>query len=508
MKSIFQSHSLPKVGTVLLFALLFSTNIEAQTKQIKRPSSRVGVTSVDNFVRESFDLYDKVYMYDGYAEAGTPLDDSDIDVLENALSDLDILTASVPSIISDLDGVSVFKKAKATLQVNKAQKALKYSIKTAKELLFGERQSDDTESNDEVESDDDEDDSNNQNEEEEAEEAQENVSDNLEVYSNFDFVAGGKILMFDDFSLDNIGDFPSKWNTNGTGELVTIDNEKWFKLAGNSVYIPDLPSDLPQDYTIEFDMLTELDKKTSSQAKLEIWLEDNNLFNPSKNRAKVEIPLCLFISVGFIVENEVARKRVIRNTIEKDIRNLLSQKNHISIAVNGKRFRMWVNENKVVDVPRLIPENIVSFKLHPRDIRDGIDKVFINNVKIAQGGLDLRSQLLKDGKFSTTGILFNSGSDTIKPESFGVLKEIAEALQQDSILNLNIIGHTDADGNDGQNLILSEKRAASVKNALSSQFNIDKNRLKTEGKGETEPVDTNTTTEGKANNRRVEFVKN
>lgn len=331
--------------------------------------------------------------------------------------------------------------------------------------------------------------------------------ESLHVYSKFDFVPGDKILLADDFSLDNVGDFPSKWNTNGTGELVTINNEKWFKLAGKSVYIPDLTSALKEDYTIEFDMLTEVDKKTSSQAKLEIWLEDNNLFNTTKNSAKVEIPLCLFISRGFIVENKVDGNRGIRNTVEKDIRDLLLQKNHISIAVNKTRFRMWVNENKVVDVPRLIPKNIVSFKLYPRDIRDGTDNVFVTNVKIAQGGVDLRSQLLKDGKFSTTGILFNSGSDAIKPESYGILKEIAEALQQDSNLNLKIIGHTDADGDDTQNLTLSEQRAISVKNALSSQFNIDVNRLQTLGKGETEPVDNNTTTEGKANNRRVEFVK-
>ena len=329
----------------------------------------------------------------------------------------------------------------------------------------------------------------------------------LSVYSKFDFVPGHKILMTDDFSLDNLGDFPSKWNTNGTGELVTIDNEKWFKLAGKSTYIPDLPSDLPEDYTVEFDMLTVVDKKTSSQAKLELWLEDNNLFNNPTNMAKVEMPLCLFISIGFIVENKVGGERVIRNAVEKDIREILLQKNHVSMAINGKRFRMWVNENKVVDVPRLVPENITSFKLQPRNVRDGIDKIFITNVKIAEGGVDLRSQLLQNGKFSTTGILFSSGSDQIKPESYGVLKQIAEALVQDPTLKLNIIGHTDADGNDQQNLSLSKKRSVSVKNVLVSQFHIDRNRLNTEGKGETEPVDENKTTEGKANNRRVEFVK-
>jgi outer membrane protein OmpA-like peptidoglycan-associated protein len=222
---------------------------------------------------------------------------------------------------------------------------------------------------------------------------------------------------------------------------------------------------------------------------------------------KVEIPLCLFISVGFIIENKVAGNRVIRNTVEKDIRDILLQKNHISIAVNGKRFRMWVNENKVVDVPRLVPENIVSFKLHPRAIRDGIDNVFITNIKIAQGGLDLRGQLLENGKFSTTGILFTSGSDQIKPESFGVLKQVAEAMQQELTLNLMIIGHTDADGSDEINMKLSKERAISVKNALVSVYGISADRLSSEGKGESEPMADNSTLAGKAQNRRVEFIK-
>ena len=493
----------PKLKLALfLFGILFiSPSVQAQEKRLKRPSSRVGIPSVDTFVRESFDLYDRVYIYDNYAQEGKPLEEDDYEALIDTVEDTESVLSSAPDAVSDIDGAGVLKQGKATLQMNRAKKALKYSLKTAKKLLSEKSgETDDTKTDDEIAE-------NSSGSESSSSDNETNKAKELEIYSKFDFVPGDNILMADDFSLDNLGDFPSKWNTNGTGELATINQEKWFKLAGKSVYIPDLSSNLPEDYTIEFDMLTVVDKKTSSQAKLEIWLEDNKVFNPSKNRAMVEIPLCLFISVGFIIENKVAGNRVIRNTVEKDIRDILLQKNHISISVNGKRFRMWINENKVVDIPRLVPENIASFKLHPRDIRDGIDNVFINNIKIAQGGLDLRGQLLENGKFSTTGILFTSGSDQIKPESYGVLKQVAEAIQQEPTLNLKIIGHTDADGNDGHNLTLSEKRATSVKNALINQFNIEGNRLQAEGRGEIEPVDKNTTTEGKANNRRVEFVK-
>ena len=73
-------------------------------------------------------------------------------------------------------------------------------------------------------------------------------------------------------------------------------------------------------------------------------------------------------------------------------------------------------------------------------------------------------------------------------------------------MNLKIVGHTDSDGNDSSNRDLSKRRAQSVKNALVSIYNIDESRLKVDGKGEAQPVADNNTPEGKAQNRRVEFI--
>ncbi|MGB5554764.1 MAG: OmpA family protein, partial [Flavobacteriaceae bacterium] len=76
----------------------------------------------------------------------------------------------------------------------------------------------------------------------------------IAIYSKFDFVPGDRPLFFDDFSNDFIGDFPSKWNTNGTGEVVNVGDSanKWFEMKGgyNLKYIPDVPK-LPEEYTIE-----------------------------------------------------------------------------------------------------------------------------------------------------------------------------------------------------------------------------------------------------------------
>jgi hypothetical protein len=244
-----------KVALFLFGILFISPFAQAQEKRLKRPSSRVGIPSVDTFVRESFDLYDKVYIYDNYAQEGRPLEDDDYEALIDTVEDTEQVLSSAPDAVMDIDGAGVLKQGKATLQMNRAKKALKYSLETAKKLLSEKRgESDETNTDDDIAN-------NSSGSESSSSNKETNKAKELEIYSKFDFVPGDKILMVDDFSLDNLGDFPSKWNTNGTGELATINQEKWFKLAGKSVYIPDLPSNLPEDYTVEFDMITVVDKK-------------------------------------------------------------------------------------------------------------------------------------------------------------------------------------------------------------------------------------------------------
>ena len=139
--------------------------------------------------------------------------------------------------------------------------------------------------------------------------------------------------------------------------------------------------------------------------------------------------------------------------------------------------------------------------------KDGKERLFIKNLKVAEGGVDLRRQLIAEGKVSTNGILFDSGSAKIQPQSMGIIRQISQVLQQESSLVLNIVGHTDSDGSDEANMKLSGDRAAAVKDALVNIYGINAARLSTEGKGESQPVADNGSPEGKAQNRRVEFIK-
>ena len=336
----------------------------------------------------------------------------------------------------------------------------------------------------------------------------------IQLYSKFDYVPGDKLMFFDDFSNDFVGDFPAKWNTNGSGEVVTVNDspQKWFKLLPGhaTYYIPDVPS-FPEDYTIEFDLMAiGLDRKTSSTATLQVELSDNSSFSHGDAYARVLIPFCQYSPIGFRVRNYVRSTGAeINNVVNADIRQAVLNQPHVSIAVNKQRFRVWVNEKKYVDIPRMVPQgNVISaLRFHLNQFKDGKESLLITNLKVAEGGLDLRRTLIADGRVSTNGILFDSGSANIQPQSMGIIRQISQVLQQEGSMNLNIIGHTDADGNDTTNMTLSKQRAEAVKNALVSVYNVDASRLSTEGKGESEPVGDNGTPDGKAQNRRVEFVK-
>ena len=408
--------------------------------------------------------------------------------------------------------------------MNKAKKALSYSIKTAKELLLGERereneQDEDDQADDNPQNTNEEDNTSNDNTDDsenntETEDVDSNISDNLEVFSKFDFVPGDKLIYFDDFSQDFIGDFPSKWNTNGSGEVVRLSKAEgnWFQMKSgyNIMYLPLVSNKLPEEYTIEFDLFTEgLDKKTSSNALLYVTLDDNNGFKNGRAYAYAAIPFGQYGAFGIRVRNTNTSGSQINNTITADIRKAVLNNPHISIAVNKKRFRLWVNEVKYIDIPQFIysPEKIGFLKFNLNGLRDGIDKVFIGNLKIAEGGVDLRRKLMSEGRISTNGILFDSGSANIQPQSYGIIRQISQVLMQDDSINLNIVGHTDADGDDASNMILSKARAEAVKKALIDVYKISGNRLQTDGKGESQPVGDNTTSEGKSQNRRVEFIK-
>ncbi len=101
--------------------------------------------------------------------------------------------------------------------------------------------------------------------------------------------------------------------------------------------------------------------------------------------------------------------------------------------------------------------------------------------------------------------LFDFDKAVIKPEYVSMLDDVAEVIQANPEMSLEIQGHTDSIGTHAYNMDLSKRRAEAVKNYLVDEAGIDSDRLTTVGYGETRPIATNATKEGRAKNRRVEL---
>ncbi len=338
-------------------------------------------------------------------------------------------------------------------------------------------------------------------------------SSRLQTYSNFDFIPGERVIAFEDFSQDAVGDFPARWNTNSSGEVVTIDglDGKWLVFADEGVLYPEFVKALPENCTIEFDLA--VIKENAVLTKL-MFIDENQ----SPNLLDAGTANATFIELEPIVGNTVIFSynangdAVVENTKPQKQFFIPEGEEYalvkVSIWKQKSRLRVYLNESKVWDIPRAFQaEGNYRFALGTATFFIENREFLMSNLRFAVGQPDTRSKLITDGKFITQGIVFDSGSATIKPESFGVLKEIATVLSENPSVQVQIIGHTDSDGDLSLNLSLSQKRAESVKSVLSGQFGIDASRMSTDGKGESEPIADNGSPDGKAQNRRVEFIK-
>lgn len=331
------------------------------------------------------------------------------------------------------------------------------------------------------------------------------------VNSKFDFVPGEKVLVIEDFSTTEIGEFPVQFNTNASGEVVRIDGEpnNYLKLANQGIYVLDGLDNVPENFTLEFDvMASENYSENMSGLKLYLVKQLDNVLTfdqhfSSSTQVGIDIHPTLengFASIWAMDQNDT---EFLRN--ESKMNPPKNMKYHVSIWRQNTRYRVYVDEEKVFDVPRAAFKDVNYQLLFANYSFEG--ELYLGNIRYAVGAPDTRNKLISDGKLVSRGILFDVNSDNIKTESYGALKEIATVLIENPNVQVKIVGHTDADGDEKSNLELSKKRAEAVKRTLVNDFKIDGSRLQTDGKGEAEPTDPNTTAVGKANNRRVEFIK-
>lgn len=354
-----------------------------------------------------------------------------------------------------------------------------------------------------------------------------NTSGTLTSYSKFDFIAGDKVLAVEDFSQDAIGDFPDKWNTNSTGEVMTIEGQsgKWLSISKEGVFLPEFITNLPENFTLEFDVICNPEYSFYSSgfyclmAKIENlskefshWQGDRTGEGTKDEGVRFWIhPESAGGNMGHAGFAAIDDNQVIMHNEDNTPQFVNKTKNKVHVAIwrQKTRARLYLNEEKVFDLPRAFPEgmigNAVIFSRNSGN--KPTDRYLFSNIKLAVGAPDTRNKLISEGKFVSHGILFDVNSDKIRPESYGALKDIAGVLKENPDVKIKIVGHTDSDGSDADNLTLSKKRAESVKSSLEKDFGLDASRMETDGKGESQPIDKNENAVGKANNRRVEFIK-
>ena len=318
-----------------------------------------------------------------------------------------------------------------------------------------------------------------------------------------EFVPGEKELFFDDFSDMSGDDAPPHWKIRGaTPELRVAGSTRELALIGDRYDIYPNITGLPKNFTMEMDLLCEKDAgnvggcgginwlfhdKSGKTELIRIWI---SLDRATEDKKMIEYRLGLWDD----------KEALGQKTLTTNWKQLVK----LAMWVQNGRLRFYVNGDRVFDFNQVDVGDIASLQMN---FWTGDATMAFRRVRFAESAPDFSQTIASTGKFVTHGILFDTDSDRITADSAAVLQQIAKGLQASSDLKVEIDGHTDSTGAADHNLDLSKRRAAAVKNVLVSQFSIDADRLTTQGFGATKPIEPNTTAAGKANNRRVEFVR-
>ncbi len=306
------------------------------------------------------------------------------------------------------------------------------------------------------------------------------------VWANYDFVPGSRPLYVNDFAADVVGDFPSRlrWGQ-GTFEIVTAGGVRFLRATSSGWFAIPLPEQLPQRFTLEL-LLSAIGG----------WNQEI-LFGPVARGAKQSRIVLSQHASGVIVGDA--------QTVSRPARDVRGATFPVRVMVDGAHAKVFIGDTRVANVPTVELGRDREIRIQVRAQQGA--PVLIGDVRVMAGGKDLSDALVSDGRVSTQGILFASGSNVIRPESTPTLKAIAAVLATNPALRLLIEGHTDNVGDATANTALSERRAAAVRNALVTNHGIDGARLAVRGFGASTPVAPNATPEGRLANRRVELVR-
>ena len=358
---------------------------------------------------------------------------------------------------------------------------------------------------------------------EEAEMPAEKV-DFAEIQAKSDFKRGANVFFEDNLGGERMGEFPSKWDLldGSEVEVVNIKGAKAIRMEASRIQpLMKEKEYLPEEFTIEFDVLAQPAEEGSGwDGTLDLFMDGDDGKRVFDIRMSPEYHPYYGgeysgIGWGWGAENPNGNKmegEPGRQAINRYLKK--NEWNHIAISFNKRAFKMYLNYQRIVNIP-----NMIQPRSWAMDGSSDSDKgIFVTNIVMAKGAVDLYERNTTDyasavekaiaetGKFVTNNILFETGKATLKPESMDEIRKVADYMKKNPSARFEVQGHTDNQGSDKVNDPLSQQRAEAVVKALEGE-GVDPFNLRPVGKGSHEPVADNKTEEGRAKNRRVEFIK-
>lgn len=318
------------------------------------------------------------------------------------------------------------------------------------------------------------------------------------AYAKSDFVPGDEIMFEDDLVGEQMGEFPSKWDLlEGNAEIASVNGKTVINLTDISTEIMPLMKNqknyLTEAFTLEFDFLGGSDEK-SIYCDYIIHLKN------------IEGEDVATINLNGTASGWAYTSWITASGEQRENRSAAPAKeeewNHVALSFNKRALKVYLNGSRIVNIPNCArPQYFTLQRSIWEDHRN-----LMTNVRLCKGAVPLYNRLITDGKIITYAITFDIGKANIKPESMTEINRIAQLMKDNGDLKFEVQGHTDNTGTVAGNQKLSEQRAQAIVNKL-VEMGIAANRLSAKGMGQSAPLADNSTDEGRAKNRRVEFVK-